>query len=35
MVGQIWQTNSIGGFMYADELSSIMRTELQPLQKFR
>jgi len=35
MPGQIWATNSVGGFMYNDELSAKMRMALQPLTKFR
>lgn len=35
MSGQVWQVNTLGGFMYSDELSDIMRTALQPILKFR
>lgn len=34
-MGQLWQVNTLGGYMYADELSDVLRTELQPLQRFR
>ena len=33
--GQVWATNSIGGFMYSDNLSTVLRTALQPAAKFR
>jgi len=32
---QVWAVNSLGGFMYSDELSDIMRTALQPIVRFR
>jgi len=35
MPGQVWATNSIGGYMYSDNLSTVLRTELQPAAKFR
>lgn len=35
MAGQLWVTNSLGGFMYSDELSKNLRTALTPLCKFR
>ena len=35
MSGQLWATNSLGGYMYALELSDILRTAVQPLCKFR
>ena len=35
MSGQVWATNSLGGFMYSDELSDYLRTELQPMSRFR
>lgn len=35
MAGQLWSTNSLGGFMYSDELSDVLRTALQPACKFR
>lgn len=34
-MGQLWQVNTLGGYMYADELSDVLRTELQPLQRYR
>ncbi len=30
-----WDTDTAGGFMYADELSDVLRTSLQSLTKFR
>jgi N4-gp56 family major capsid protein len=35
MAGQLWAVNSLGGYMYAQELSDILRTAVQPLVKFR
>lgn len=35
MAGQVWSTNTLGGYMYSDELSDYLRTELQPLSRFR
>lgn len=35
MSGQVWGTNNLGGFMYSDQLSEILRTELQPMVRFR
>ena len=35
MAGQVWNTNTLGGFMYSDELSDYLRTELQPMSRFR
>jgi N4-gp56 family major capsid protein len=35
MAGQLWATNSLGGYMYSLELSDILRTSVQPLCKFR
>lgn len=35
MAGQVWSTNSLGGFMYSDQLSDILRTALQPMVRFR
>lgn len=32
---QVWQTDTLGGFMYSDELSKVLRTVLQPLVRFR
>lgn len=31
----VWETNANGGYMYADELSDVLRTAVQPLAKFR
>jgi N4-gp56 family major capsid protein len=35
MAGQLWGTNSLGGYMYSDELSDKLRHELQPMIRFR
>jgi N4-gp56 family major capsid protein len=35
MAGQVWNTNNLGGFMYSLNLSKVLRTQLQPLVKFR
>ena len=35
MAGQVWATNSLGGFMYSDELSNVLRTSLQPIVRWR
>lgn len=35
MAGQLWVTNSLGGYMYSDELSNTLRMAVQPLVKFR
>jgi N4-gp56 family major capsid protein len=35
MAGQVWGTDADGGYMYSDELSDFLRTELQPLSRFR
>lgn len=35
MAGQIWAVASEGGFMYSDELSDVLRQQVQPLTKFR
>lgn len=35
MSGQVWQTNSLGGYMWAPNLSRKLRTALQPLVRFR
>src|SRR6185312_9857967 len=35
MAGQLWATNPLGGYMYSLELSDILRTNVQPLIKFR
>jgi len=35
MSGQIWAVNSRGGYMYSDNLTTEMRTKLQPTLKFR
>ncbi len=35
MTGQIWATNSLGGYQYSDNLSSKFRKAVQPAVKFR
>ncbi len=35
MAGQLFATDTLGGFMYSDELSDYLRTELQPMSRFR
>ena len=35
MSGQLWAVNALGGYMYSDELSNVMRTALQPIVRFR
>ena len=35
MAGQLWQTDSLGGYMYSDELSDVIRTALQPMSRFQ
>lgn len=35
MAGQVWATNSLGGYMYSRQLSRVLRTAVQPLTKFR
>ena len=35
MAGQVWAVDALGGFMYSDELSDVLRTALQPIVKFR
>lgn len=35
MAGQLWATDSLGGFMFSLELSDILRRAVQPLSKFR
>lgn len=35
MAGQLWGVNSLGGYMYSDRLSKVLRNALQPLMKFR
>jgi len=35
MAGQVWATDTLGGYMYSDELSETLRTELQPNCRFR
>lgn len=35
MAGQLWEADVIGGFMYSDELSDVLRMELLPSVKFR
>lgn len=35
MTGQVWATASLGGFMFSETLSDVLRFSLQPLVKFR
>jgi N4-gp56 family major capsid protein len=35
MAGLNWETPAEGGYLYADELSDVLRTQVQPLTKFR
>ena len=35
MAGQVWGTESLGGYMYSDQLSHELRMALQPVLKFR
>jgi N4-gp56 family major capsid protein len=35
MAGQVWETSSLGGYMYSDELSDVLRHALQPMIRFR
>ncbi|MDH3259176.1 MAG: hypothetical protein OEM19_06910, partial [Deltaproteobacteria bacterium] len=35
MPGQVWVTNSLGGYAYSDNLSRELRTALQPALKYR
>ena len=35
MAGQIWGTNTAGGYMYSDQLSNTIRSALQPLSRFQ
>jgi hypothetical protein len=35
MAGQIWATDSLGGYMYSEELSDVIRSALQPMSRFQ
>jgi hypothetical protein len=35
MAGQVWVTNSLGGYMFSETLSNTLRNAVQPLVKFR
>lgn len=35
MAGQVWLTNTLGGYMYALGLSKELRMQVQPLVKYR
>lgn len=35
MSGQVWATDSLGGYMHSDNLSKVLRHSLQPLVQFR
>lgn len=34
MTGQVWETNTVGGFMYSGELSDVLRNALQPMTRY-
>lgn len=34
MSGQVWQTDTVGGYMYSGELSDVLRNALQPMTRF-
>lgn len=34
MAGQVWETNTAGGYMYSGELSDVLRNSLQPMTRF-
>lgn len=34
-MGQLWATNSVGGYMYSANLSKVLRMAVQPTVKFR
>lgn len=35
MAGQLWGTDSLGGYMYSDELSNVLRMAVQPQVRYR
>src|SRR5271167_1416288 len=35
MAGQVWAVSSLGGYLYARQLSNVLRMNVQPLVKFR
>lgn len=35
MAGQVWSTDSLGGYMFSEELSDTIRTALQPMSRFQ
>ena len=35
MAGQVWETNTLGGYMGSDRLSNKLRMAVQPLTRFR
>lgn len=35
MTGQVWSSDTTGGYLYSDNLSEYLRFELQPRTKFR
>jgi len=35
MAGQIWETDSAGGYMYSDQLSTVLRNSMQPQSRFQ
>jgi len=34
-MSQVWVTDSLGGYMYSENLSKVLRMAVQPLVKFR
>jgi len=34
-MSQLWVTNSLGGYMYSENLSKVLRHAVQPMVKFR
>lgn len=35
MAGQVWDTNSAGGYMFSDSLSTVLRNAVQPMSRFQ
>ena len=35
MAGQVWGTNTTGGYMYSDQLSTVLRSALQPMSRYQ
>jgi len=34
-IGNVWSVDTAGGFMYSDELSNTLRTDMQPMMRYR